>query len=435
MEEIMINIPVVNTAVAQMISCGMLAYMGKRSVTGIRFGIKMFFSFLSMILFWKGMPCTNNFLWIVRMVGAFFLMCFFLYIHMDENKKDVCYLGLLAFSASEFVTALEQQLYIFYIWGKGMRTLQVRIFSLLIVYGIFFVLFFLFMSGCFSKDSQLGINGAELKILGIIVLVSFWLSNFSFLGISTPFTYIDEGALLTGRMLTAFCGLLTVYGVNQQRVIMKTRLEAMTMQELLRSQYLQYEQSKENIELLNYKYHDLKYQIQVLRVKTDPEKREEFLNAMEESVRLYEAQNKTGNQVADIILTNKSIVCEKEGIEMNCVVDGNALDFIKTTDLCSLLGNALDNAIECEKKIEDSQKKLIHVAVFSQNNFTILRFENYFEGELKIENGLPVTTKQNKEYHGFGLKSIRYIVEKYGGNVNIETANNWFILKILIPRK
>ena len=73
-------------------------------------------------------------------------------------------------------------------------------------------------------------------------------------------------------------------------------------------------QSKESIELINYKYHDLKHQIAVLRSEEDPQKREAFLDEMEAEIRQYEAQNKTGNKVLDTVLTSKSLYCNKNGI-------------------------------------------------------------------------------------------------------------------------
>ena len=68
-----------------------------------------------------------------------------------------------------------------------------------------------------------------------------------------------------------------------------------------------------------------------------------------------------------------------------------------------------------------------------QKNFLILRFENYYEDALLYKEGALVTTKKEKEYHGYGLKSIRYTVNKYEGAVTIDTKENWFDLKILIP--
>lgn len=65
--------------------------------------------------------------------------------------------------------------------------------------------------------------------------------------------------------------------------------------------------------------------------------------------------------------------------------------------------------------------------------FVLIRFENYLQEELKIENGLPSTTKKDKANHGFGLKSIRYSVEKYHGTMEIKAENHWVTINILIP--
>lgn len=84
---------------------------------------------------------------------------------------------------------------------------------------------------------------------------------------------------------------------------------------------------------------------------------------MEQEIRSYEAQNKTGNEVLDTILTSKSLYCQQHGITLTCVADGAALDFMDTMDLCSLFGNALDNAIESVEKLPDSEQRLIHLVV------------------------------------------------------------------------
>ncbi len=156
---------------------------------------------------------------------------------------------------------------------------------------------------------------------------------------------------------------------------------------------------------------------------------------MEEEIRQYEAQNKTGNKVLDTVLTTKSLYCNKHGITFTCVADGTLLDFMDVMDICSIFGNALDNAIECEMKIPEKEKRLIHVTVSRQKAFLILRFENYCEEEVQHQGGTLTTTKKDKKYHGYGMKSIRYTVNKYGGAVTIDTKENWFDLKILIPIK
>ncbi len=62
-----------------------------------------------------------------------------------------------------------------------------------------------------------------------------------------------------------------------------------------------------------------------------------------------------------------------------------------------------------------------------------MRFENYFEGKLNLKEGIPKTTKRDKNFHGYGLKSIQYAVQKYDGVVNVVQKDSWFELTILMP--
>ena len=89
------------------------------------------------------------------------------------------------------------------------------------------------------------------------------------------------------------------------------------------------------------------------------------------------------------------------------VADGAALDFMDVMDISNLFGNALDNAIEGTAKVADPERRLIHLSVARQKGFAAIRIENCYDGELQFENGLPVTTKADGRYHGFGVKSIR----------------------------
>ena len=117
------------------------------------------------------------------------------------------------------------------------------------------------------------------------------------------------------------------------------------------------------------------------------------------------------------------------------MADGKLLDYMHVTDICSIFGNALDNAIEHVILIPDPEKRLIHLTVSAQKGFVFIKIENYCEAEIsKNEEDLITTTKKDSKNHGFGLKSIRTAVEKYDGSVAFGVQQNWFELKILLPR-
>ncbi|MBQ7795501.1 MAG: GHKL domain-containing protein, partial [Lachnospiraceae bacterium] len=194
----------------------------------------------------------------------------------------------------------------------------------------------------------------------------------------------------------------------------------------------QYELARENISLINQKCHDLKHQIRALR-NASREELEQYLSEIEDSIQIYEAIVKTGNEVLDTILTDKSLYCKERGITVSCVADGSQMDFINTIDLYAILGNAIDNAIEAVEKFEEPERRQIDVLVYRKQQFLAINVVNPMEEKLIFEDDLPVTTKKNKMDHGYGLKSINYILKKYDGALSISEEDGCFSLMLLIP--
>jgi len=201
---------------------------------------------------------------------------------------------------------------------------------------------------------------------------------------------------------------------------------------LYKTQQEQYKLSKENIAIINQKSHDLKHQIRALR-NADKVELDRYLGEIEDSVEIYEAIVKTGNDVFDTILTEKSLYCKKHNIQVTCVADGSQLGFIDTIDLYAILGNAMDNAIEAVEKFEEKEKRQIDVMIYRQHNFLVMNIINPIPEQLIYEEGIPVTNKKDKLSHGFGLRSIRQILRKYEGFLNISEEDGCSSLKMLIP--
>lgn len=196
----------------------------------------------------------------------------------------------------------------------------------------------------------------------------------------------------------------------------------------------QYDLSKENIALINQKCHDLKHQIKAMRTFLSSEQREEYLREIEQSVRIYEVLAKTGNEVLDTVLTEKSLYCEANGIQAHCVADGRLLDFMDPIDLYTIFGNAMDNAIESVSQNADREKRLIDVMVYEEKKMLVIQIINPLDQALQFDlGGLPQSTKMGTGYHGYGLRSIRHTVKKYGGYLTIKAEEGCFYLQILIP--
>lgn len=136
------------------------------------------------------------------------------------------------------------------------------------------------------------------------------------------------------------------------------------------------------------------------------------------------------------MLAAKIFHARKNKIRITCVADGKLLDSMHVADICTIFGNALDNAIESVITLEDQKKRMIHVTLREQKNFILINIANYIEKEIGLNHGeFPKTTKKDRENHGYGLKSIRQTIEKYHGTMSVQAKNNWFELRILIPEK
>lgn len=183
--------------------------------------------------------------------------------------------------------------------------------------------------------------------------------------------------------------------------------------------------------------HDLKHQITALRAQVDPEHAAVGFEQLEKSVQRYSAQQHTGNPVLDVILTTKERTCADRGITFTAVADGSLLNNMSSMDIASLFGNALDNAIEATSKLPNADQRLIKLALYAQNQFTVVRIENYYDSRLKKDayGNLRTTKRDDRHRHGFGVKSIRHIAQQYGGEVTIRTEDHWFVLTALIPRR
>lgn len=229
-----------------------------------------------------------------------------------------------------------------------------------------------------------------------------------------------------------FCAL-TLYDVIIRKH--KDKLEEnLKLQEDIMSKYKeQYEMSQENIALINHKCHDLKHQIAALRHISDDKILEKEIESLEKTVMIYDSIVKTGNETIDTILTEKSLLLENEEIELTIVADGKSADFLSAVDLYTIFGNAIDNAVECVSQFTDKDMRHIGVIVVKRANAILFQFENFYQGQIKVSNNLITSSKDNDGYHGYGLKSIRYIAEKNGGVMTIDTENNIFLLQVLIP--
>lgn len=220
--------------------------------------------------------------------------------------------------------------------------------------------------------------------------------------------------------------LALIYNQLSRRAL---RDELSAVRVILEQSERQYETAKKTQELINIKYHDLRHQYTRMEQQGSifQGEREELKQLLND----YDIQIQTGNEVLDVILTEKNLLCRKENIQLLCMADGAGLDFMKPHHLYALLSNAIENAMEAVLKLPEDER-FIHLYIRRQGKLFHIRVENAFQGILMLRNGLPLTRKEDPNYHGFGMLSMKTIAESYGGELNVALEDGTFCLDVLL---
>ena len=159
---------------------------------------------------------------------------------------------------------------------------------------------------------------------------------------------------------------------------------------------------------------------------------EHEIRELENLVEIYDSSYQTGCRALDVLLAERSLYCGQHGIRLTCMAEGGKLGFLSAADVYSIFGNAIDNAVTAVEALPP-EKRVISLTVRENLGMLCVRVENYCEGDVDLSGGLPQTTKADRDYHGFGMKSMDYTVKKYGGTLSVKAADGLFILDILLP--
>ena len=427
------DIPRYHTAIAEWLFAFVFILFLPRRHKGILFYLSHVFWFAVILGFQLLAGTMPIYFWIPNMIIAVLIMLAYIYTTNKVNLFTAGYYVVIAFTMAELAASLEWQISIFLQLNIGRLEELISILTLIFIYTSIFLLAMFLEKRYKSKNFQFDITKNDLWAVVLIGASIFSISNISFINIDTPFSGQYPSEILYIRTLVDLAGIILLYSQREHKMAVFSNREAYTMQNLLDKQYEQYQQSLKNQEIINQRYHDLKHHINLLRIEKDSIKKEEYLNELEKSILPYETQYKTGNHVLDILLSQKGAIMLDNKINFTCVADGEHLSFISVLDILSIFGNALDNAIESVKTIEQIDKRLIKLAVFTQNQFIFIKIDNYYSNQLNIVNGVFITTKGDKQNHGYGIKSIKGIVDKYEGSITISTDNHWFSVMVLLP--
>lgn len=431
--ELFYEFPRIHTAIAEWIACIIYIMPRSKRTKGWKQWTVYCLFFVILLITNIANEKQKGALWLALMVLCMTEMFLMILASCKSGVWKTLYYWAHAFIAAEFAASLEWQINCYIIYGGLSLSYGQMYICMGIVYLVVFgILWFLNKQGNLMQNQPF-ISYKEAIGTAAIALVMFSLGNMVFAFQGSKMAQITGGGVLFVRTMSDLSGLVLLYAHDELRKEVALRYEVRSMNNLLNRQYEQFQMALVNNEAIKRIYHDLKHQIAFIKAETDEKKKDSYLSEMERVVAVHEATTNTGNSVLDTLLTNKNLLCVENGITMTCFAEASELERLDVMDICSIFGNALDNAIEYEKRIENKEQRLIKVTVFQRNKFLLLRIENYCEEQIPMRDGLPSSTKTDKSVHGYGIKSIRRAAEKYGGNLSITQEDGWFSLTVLIP--
>lgn len=261
----------------------------------------------------------------------------------------------------------------------------------------------------------------------VVVVIGFDLIIKALAISGIPFVYLV--------MLRVVHPLVCAFVLFSEYTLLSARyadVERAETERLLAERERQYRLSRENIEAINIKCHDIRHQIRHLSESGTAIDGAALADIARE-VAVYDSSVETGNEALDTILTEKGLTCSSEGIVLTVVAEGAALDFMAPADIYAFFGNALDNAIEAVRAVDEPERRAITVSVQRRGRMVAVSVENCCGVSPRFEaDGLPATTKTDTANHGFGMRSMRAIAARYGGSLHAGVQDGVFYLNVLL---
>lgn len=293
------------------------------------------------------------------------------------------------------------------------------------LFSIIMVLFYI----CFLRSFKFQYNflkkgRVRFFILSITsVSVVYALSNLSIThgGLFNVFVLsYDTLACILLVILSFF--LNTINHVERQRIV---------LDEIQKINSKQQSFKRENYESIAIRYHDLSKQLALLELSDNSESKQKLIDEMRGELENFATFVDTQNKALDIVLSEKKMICLKNDIKLFYKVDAHVLDFMDEVDVYTIFSNLFDNAIESVKD-EKKENKVIKLNIYKRGNLISIDCQNYTSKDVAFKDGLPLTSKGNKQFHGYGTLSIKRAAEKYHGNVLYQVEKSIFNAYIIL---
>lgn len=273
-----------------------------------------------------------------------------------------------------------------------------------------------------TKSTEVNDKALIVSIVGVLACILFSQVQYQHITEHDALNRIGEASQI---LIDLFIFILRL-GILERNILID---ESFLLQQSWVEKEKQLKLFKENLDDINIKYHDLKKILSTIKEQSGIVPKE-LVDELEHSVAVHESYVDTGNTTLDVILTQYTIKSQANSIRFSCIADGKCVSFLSPTDLIALISNLLDNAFEAVLPLAENERSVGFILQETRGVVT-LHTENNYGSEIVLEKGEILSSKADKRYHGFGMKSIKRIVEKYGGAFSVDTEHHVFKVNIL----
>lgn len=389
--------------------------------------------FIGFAYSWSLIPYINSVTSIIFSI-LFFFIAFFgligsLMACFKVNIQAAMFLGTAGYAMQHFTYKLIQ--IVIGSIEKGIPSFVDNNYGIYGIYASFVIIslpiFYNMFGKKIHKNETLLIEDSRLLIISIILIICTIILNLiyeSFVKVSNLTLFI-VGCLFD--MVCCFLTLFIEFEMLKSKEISEAYIQMKTIWE---SEKKQLEISKENMDYMKILAHDLKHELNESTLLISKDKVDE----LNKRIAAFGNSIKTGNDILDLVIAERTLIVQKENINLSIIADGSVLSNMKQSDCYSLFMNIMDNAIDAVKELPKDQRE-ISLAVRESMGMILIHEVNPFKGTLNFKDGLPQTTKGDSMYHGLGTKSIKGIVDSYSGDCEISIKdNNIYVLNILLPK-
>lgn len=282
---------------------------------------------------------------------------------------------------------------------------------------------------------QITLHFQAKEILGSIALAIFafidaGLIMFLYHAHLSPVEHYIMLAFFLGAF--AFCIGYFVYNITSSRRRIYREALARSETEYLRLQLDSLQDIREQEEQVMRLRHDLSSHMAVLQTLFEEGNYEEarkYTGQLSHDAALSGSGILTGNKAADLVVRSRMKICGEHGIRFTFTGTLTGLDHMTAPDICGLLSNAYDNAIEACLPQADA---FIHTKINTTRNYTVVQIVNSVEKKVAIRGNSAVTTKKDRKSHGYGIDIMKRIAYKYNGDCSLSCDDEEFTVKITL---